>query len=238
MLNAAAERLGFDPRRDLSTVFFASDSRKYLFLAEGRWESKVLAKNLAAFGGRQTTYRGIAVVDNGAESAAFFPDKMAAIGPSGAVRASIDQNGQPNSRASQGFESILAALPPSAQLWLASRNGLPFTNLITRSDISSALANITPDIAQAGAAVTFDSGAHIEIALFCYPGASQLRVYEGLRAGLAFGRLTSQRSDPQLAQLYSALRVEQEGQTIHVRADLTSAQTDELLATALKLRLR
>ncbi|MBV9405815.1 MAG: hypothetical protein JO211_10755, partial [Acidobacteriaceae bacterium] len=56
--------------------------------------------------------------------------------------------------------------------------------------------------------------------------------------GIGLARLTTKDNEQNLLKLYDSIDVTQDQQTVHVRADLSSDLTDELLEKVAQLRMR
>ncbi len=107
-----------------------------------------------------------------------------------------------------------------------------------RSDIASALSNITGFISATSFGLGFDTGAHMQAEIVCISEQGAERVRDALRGGIGLARLATKDNESDLLQAYDAIQVSQDGETVRVRADLAANLTDKLLTYLPSLRNR
>ncbi|MBV9612705.1 MAG: hypothetical protein JO091_09535 [Acidobacteriaceae bacterium] len=78
--------------------------------------------------------------------------------------------------------------------------------------------------------IGIDTGAHIAADLTCASGQGAQRVHDALRAGIAFGRLSTKDNEQELLQIYDAIQVTQDKQIVRVRADYPANLAAKLIA--------
>jgi hypothetical protein len=134
---------------------------------------------------------------------------------------------------SQELAAPLHELPGSAQVWAVTR-GLPLQGVPLPSEYASLLANFRGYLQTTGIALQTDSAIHLLGRVDCVSERGSRRVYDALRAGLAFARLANQRKDAFAASLCERFHVDREGTTVHITADFPAPISDELLRRALR----
>lgn len=229
-LNAMAERVGVDPRRDLSSILVAFQTGDPLILAKGRFDAANIAPHLLSLGGQRSEYRkqsifGTSLGPSG--DSLFFPAKNVVIGgPSRTIRALIDR---PGSGIPQILLDRVRQLPKTDQLWAVSSQGLPLDRVGFRSDVRSALSNFVTYVSGLNAGIALDAGAHLQVDLQCTSSDDAKQVHDALRGGIGLARLTTRDNQLAMLKLYDAIQVTYEQQTVHVRADLSPELADQLL---------
>lgn len=232
-LNQMTEKVGVDPRRDLSSALVAWESGTPLILAKGRFSSAKLETHLESLDGAAHDYRNKKVFEMGNESL-FFPQNNIAIGgSSGVVRSLIDS--KPGVIAPALLNRI-RAVPGSDQIWIASSQGLPLENAPIRSEVRSALSNIAAYVTAFSAGLAFDTGAHVQMDLLCDSADDARQVHDALRGGLGLARLTTKDGDLAMLKLYDAIHVTYERRTVRIQADLVPDLADQLVTRLVNFR--
>lgn len=235
LLNAMSERVGLDPRRDLSYVLVAWNGTEPIALARGDFKPRQLEPKLASLGLRRTEYKNHVLFGDNRDALTFEKHDIAIAGPGPMVRAEIDLE---NGGVPDEFEQRLAFIPRADQIWAVSRGGLAFAEAPMRSDIRSALSNITGFISATSFGLGFDMGTHLDAEIVCISEQGAQRVRDALRGGIGLARLTTRDNESELLQAYDAIQVSQNGETVRVKADLSADLTDKLLAYLPALRGR
>jgi hypothetical protein len=235
LLNAASERLGIDPLRDISKLVIAWDGTNWIFMERGRFNSSDLQKKIAAAGARSTTYRNHTLLGEHAGTLVFFKT-VAVEGSTPAVQRAIDIESAGQGEVPEELQERLRTLSKRDQLWTVSRAGLAFANLPMSSDLQSALSNITGSITGTTAGVYVDAGVHLSIDLQCVSDQGATRVHDALRGIIGFGRLSTKDDQQDLLRAYDAIQVNKTNQIVEVRADLPPELADKLIASLVSLR--
>ncbi|MBV9155488.1 MAG: hypothetical protein JO097_04455 [Acidobacteriaceae bacterium] len=230
LLDAFAERVGFDPRRDLSDLLVAWNGKQPVFLARGGITQAELEQRLSSFGAQRAAYRKYTLFGTPNESLFFAKKNVAVAGPAEALRHTIDIHEDGSGGVPDELQQRLEALPKYDQVWAVSRQGLPFADVPMRSDIGSALSNIVAFVTGASVGIGLDTGAHLQMEITCISDQGAQRVRDALRGGIGLARLTTKDNEPDMLRLYDSIHVDQDQQLIHVRADLSADLADKLLA--------
>jgi hypothetical protein len=229
-LNALAERTGLDPRRDLAALLVTWDGTHPLLLARGSFTAEKLEKQLDGVGAQRTRYKSYTLLGNPRESIAFPEAGFAVAGAAVPVRAALDSHAEGNSRIADELQQRLSGVPKSAQIWEASIGGLPFTELAMRSDLESALSNISGYVSGTSGGFTLAGGVNVQADIFCSSNEGAQRVHDALRGLIGLSRLSTNESKLDLLRLWDAVHVDQDQQVVHVRVDLAPDLADKLLA--------
>jgi hypothetical protein len=238
ILNAMSERVGFDPRRDISDLLITWNGSRALVLARGRLNRETLESKLRSLGTQPTRYKSYTLFEEDRETLAFLKHGVAIAGPAEALRSAIDLENNGRGGVTDELQARLATIPKGDQVWAVSRGGLGFTELSMRSDIDSALSNIIGYVNDASLGLGFDAGTHLQAEIVCVSNEGAQRVRDALRGGIGLARLTTRDDESDLLKLYDAIQVSQDQQTIHVKADLSGELTDKLMAYLPQIRNR
>ncbi len=232
LLNGSSERLGFDPRRDVSDVLIAWDGKRALFFVRGSFKPSEVEQKLSSFGAPRTTYKNHQVFGDTRNSLTFLDTSgnkgFAVAGSAGDVQRTIDLEGSSADTVPEELQERLRQVPKSDQLWIVSRGGLPFVDAPMRSDIASALSNIVHFITGATVGVKADTGTHFQIDISCISKQGAQRVHDALRGAIGLGRLSTRDDQRQLLQIYDGINVDQDNAVVHVHADYSGELTDKV----------
>jgi hypothetical protein len=234
-LNAMAERTGLDPRRDVGSLLVSWDGSHPLLLARGNFTPENLEKQLRGAGAEHTAYKAYTLLGNPRESIAFPQAGLAVAGAAVPLRGALDSHAEGNGGVPEELRQRLAGIPKSAQIWEASRGGLPFAEIGMRSDLESALSNISGYVSGTSAGITLTAGAKVHADIFCVSNEGAQRVHDALRGVIGLSRLSTNESRLDMLRLWDAIHVDQDQQVIHIRIDLPADLADKLLAELPKL---
>jgi hypothetical protein len=226
--DAETERIGINPVRDVSKLLVEWNGADWLFMERGRFNGADLQKKLIADGASETTYRGRTLLGNNSGSLVFFKS-LALEGSTTAARRAIDLEGAGDGEIPEDLAERLRTLDSRDQVWAVSRGGLAFANVPMNSDTQTALSNITGFITGTTAGLYCDTGVHLAVDLQCVSGQGATRVHDALRGLVGFGRLSTKDNDEDLLRAYDAVHIDQAGQIVKVRADLSSELADKLV---------
>jgi len=229
LLDASSQRLGFDPRRDIRDLVFASDGRTGALLARGRFQPKDIEAKFQASGLQRKPYKSFTLLGDDQNSLVFLKGGVAVAGSSQAVRSELDFQEGGAGEIPEELQERLRSLRKDDQIWIVSRNGLPFAGTPLRSDVQSALSNIVAYIRGATAGLAVDNGAHLQADLTCVSPEGAQRVHDALRGGIGLARLSTKDSETDLLKLYDAIQVDQDRNLVRVHADVSGDVADKLL---------
>ena len=238
LLDALSERIGLDPRRDLSDVLIAWNGKQPVALARGRFNAAALEPRLASLGMRRIRYKSYTLFGDDRDAIAFGKHDIVIAGSSATVRSELDLGTSRAGGVPDELQPLLAAIPKRDQFWVVNRGQLPIAEMHLSSDIDSALSNIVDDIGAATLGVGFDDGTHLAAQFICVSDDSAKRVRDALRGGIGLARLTTRDNELDMLRLWDSINVSQDGQTIRVNADLSASLTDKLLGNLRDLRTR
>lgn len=233
-LNDLKEKIGLDPRRDLTELLAAYNGKQTLVIASGTFKSAEVKNKLVVLGAKRLEYRGNKLLLSGNQAVAFPGDGLAVAGPVSVVETSLDLRANDSGGVPNELQQRLEAIPRQDQLWAATRGGLPFLQLAGNSDVQSALSNITGYISATSAGLGVDTGLHLRAEIICISEEGAQRVRDALRGALGLGRLTTKDNETDLLRLYDSIQVDESQRTVRVSSDLPADLADKLLTLGTK----
>lgn len=232
LLDSSSQRLGFDPRRDISDAVIAWNGKRALLFLRGTFKASDVEQKLSSLGASRSAYKNHQVFGNNdrgdSDSIVFLKKGIVIAGSAEAVRRSIDLEDNSGNTVPEELQARLQQIPKDDQVWIVSRGGLPFTDAPMRSDVESALSNIVHFITGATIGVKADTATHFHIDIACISDQGAQRVHDALRGAIGLGRLSTRDDQHELLQMYDAINVEQDNSTVHVHADYSGELTDKL----------
>ena len=236
-LNAMAERVGLDPRRDLSNVLVEWDGKNLLMLAQGAIATSQLEAKLTAGGARRVSFKNFTLFTRGADSVSF-PEGLAIAGPTAVVQSALELRSEKAGDVPAELKERLAEVPADSQIWEVSRGGLPLANFPLRSDMASNLSNIAAFVSGTSLGLRFDSGSHLQARLICKSPEGAERIQDTLRGLIGLGRLSTHDNELDLLRMWDAISISKEQDTLRIQADLAADLTDKIIARMPSLRER
>lgn len=230
LLNGSSERIGLDPRKDISNVLVAWNGKQPIFMMLGRFKPAEVEKKIGSLGARRSTYQKYILLGDPKNSIVFLTKAVAIAGSAESLHGVIDLESKGDGEVPEELQERLVGLPKTNQIWAVSRGGLPFMEVPMRSDFGSALSNIAGYIQATSTGIGVDSGLHLLMNIVCVSTQGAQRVHDALRGGIGFARLSTKDNQQDLLRLYDAIQVEQDQQVVHVRVDLGTDLSDKVLS--------
>src|SRR5436305_7408479 len=149
VLDQFTEEFGVDPRRDVNQLLYVAEEKTQYLLARGVLRAPELEDKLQKNGLKKSAYKGFNLWGEGQYSLALRKGSVVIMGPADALRSVIDREEAGRGEVPEEIANRLRSMPKGDQIWLVSRNGLPFASIATRTDLQSALSNIVGFIKEA-----------------------------------------------------------------------------------------
>ena len=238
LFDASVQKLGFDPRRDLTALLFASDGKTGALIARGRFQPKEIEAKLQAAGLQRQSYKSFTLLGDDLNSVAFLRGGVVVAGTPQVVQSELDFQDSGAGEVPEELQERLRTLSSNDQIWIISRKGLPFAEAPMRSDVQSALSNIVAYIQGTTAGLAADNGLHLQMNLTCISKEGAQRVHDAIRGGIGFLRLSTQENEIDMLKLYDAIQVDQDQNLVRVHADLSGDVADKLLNMLPQLKSR
>jgi hypothetical protein len=236
--NAMAERAGLDPRRDISNLCLTWDGKHFLLMAQGGFSSAQLEQKLLAGGAQRVPYKNFILFTRDADSVSFPGNGMAVASFTGEAEAALDRLSARTGAVPDELRERMAEIPSDAQIWEASRGGLPAANYPLRSDLDSALSNIATFVTGTSFGLRLDSGFHVQSRIACKSAEGAQRVNDALRGLIGFARLSTNDNELDLLRVWDSVSVSKDPKTVNVKADLAADLADKMIDKLVALRGR
>ena len=237
-LNALAERVGLDPRRDLSNMLLVWDGKHLLLLAQGSLSQVNLEEKLTAGGAQRVAFKNFTLFARGTDAVAFPERGLAIAGTTASVQQSLEWRSSGGGAVPAELRERMGEIPADAQVWEVSRGGVPAANFPLRSDVESALSNISAFITGTSMGIRFDSGSHLQARIVCQSPEGVQRVHDALRGLIGLARLSTNDNELDLLRMWDAVSISKDQQAVRVQADLPADLSDKLIAQIGTLRGR
>jgi hypothetical protein len=225
-VSALSERIGLDPRRDLSEILITWNGKQVLTMARGTFQTQDVRQKLTKLAPQQETYKNIPLFGDKKESAAILPHSLALAGPNDAVKQAIDGGGT----VPAGIQLRLEGVLTGAQIWEASTGPLPLNGIPMGSGLQSGLANFSDYVNGTTLGIKFDAGVHLLADISCISAEGAQRVNDALRGLIGFARLSTKDNDQDMLHLLDAVKIDKTDQSVRIQADLTAELADRLLS--------
>ena len=229
-LDEFRDRFGIDLRRDVEAVLLAANAKERLALVRGRFTKQQLQPKLVSMHAQRTIYNGHVLFGDARNSLAFVKDGVVAAGSATALHGLLDRAKTGRGGSSEPLRRRLAALPQNDSVWVVSEGGLPLAGAPLRQDLESALSNIDGFVKGVTAGAAVDSGIHFKADFDCISDEGAQRVHDALRGGIGLARLTTNDNALDMLRLYDSIKVNKDGQHVHVNADLAGDLVDKVSA--------
>jgi hypothetical protein len=161
VIQDVSHRTNIDPQKQLWSLMFASNGRKGLVLARGKFADELMAPDLRAEGVERMGYKGLTMWGNEQDALLFFNSSTAAVGDTNAIRALVDE--RPTIKALPArFDPLVKSIPKEAQIWGAYAGGP--VDLPLRGNLAN-VTNVLGMVDNATFWATVDDKAHVTASL-------------------------------------------------------------------------
>lgn len=231
-------QFGLDLRNGVNQVVVSSDGENTLLLASGRFDENKLKQPVKGTQVESERYHSYQLFGAEHYRVTVLRSSILLAGNPEVVHAALDAKDSGRGEVPETLTNRMANIPKGSQLWIASRDGLPFAKSPMRSDVRSMLSNIVSFISGTTAGVEVGSGLHLDAKLNCISSDGVTRVHDALRGAIGIARLSTRDDQSELLKVYDAIQVEKAGDSVKIKADLNADQVERLLGMLPQLRSR
>jgi hypothetical protein len=237
-LNAMSERIGLDPRRDLTSLLAVWDGKHPVLLAKGTFSPDQLKEKLETLGAKSVQYKNYTIFGSSGNAVALVDSSLAVSGPADALHAALDRKATREGGVSQELGQQLKGVLQDAQIWEVSRGGIPLSAFPARADVQSMLGNFAGAISETTVGLHCDSGVRFQADIKCVSKEGAQRVHDALRGLVGLARLSTNTTNMDLLRLWDAVNVDQNQDMVHVSADLSADLTEKLFTYLPQIKSR
>lgn len=221
LLEQFKEKTGLDPEHDIWEMVIAGTPSDYMVFARGHFTVGELEPKLDPLGKNRVSYKGYNLIGEERNAVTFLNPGVVAAGRMASLKAMIDRRDRPAAMPA-ALASRISAIPRDAQVWLVDAGGLPRLDLLTRrDDVGSIVSNFVDYVSGANMSVHVDEGVRFDSLIDCKSDEGVKRVKDALRGVIGFARLSTRGDQQDLLQLYDAIEVTPEQQSVRVTAAIS-----------------
>lgn len=188
VIQDVARRTNIDPEKALWHVMFASNGRRGLVLARGKFSDELMAPDFTRNGIDRFGYKGLTMFGNAQDALVLFNSSTIALGETKALHALIDERPSIKNLPAR-LDALVRTIPPDAQLWGAFAGGsveLPLTGNL--ANLERVLSMVESGTFHA----TFDHKMHVTASLAATSDQSAQDLQGAVQALMALAKLQGQ----------------------------------------------
>jgi hypothetical protein len=225
-LDEFARSTGFDPRRDVKELLFATTARGDVMLARGTFHPDAASlKNLS-----RTRHGEYDIWDQGNSGFCILDSTLAVAGDLPAVIAALDEWKSGSHTAAQPLLARASGVEARAQLWGVSTGFSSFLaehspRLGAGIDVSKILQGLEDTSFEADLSMGLFANVHGTTAT--EKDAVSLR--DTVRGMVGFGRLRVPENQPELLKVWDGITVDQQGRSLTIHVDIAQNLLDKLI---------
>jgi hypothetical protein len=217
---------GFDPRRDVRELLFATTPQGNVMLARGAFHF-----NSTTLKGMTKTRHGqYEIQGQGGNGFCILDSTLAIAGQIPAIGAALDEWTSGNHTAAQPLLARVAGVNPQSQIWGISTAGgnflaehPPAAN--SGLDFSKIFSNLQDYWFQAD----FSAGLRSEVHGTAHSEKDAISLRDAVRGLVGLGRLNVPESQPELLRVWDGITVDQQGRSISLHVDIAQDLIDKMV---------
>ena len=223
-----AEETGFDPRRDVRELLYASTPEGSVLLARGRFK---LTTNPASHAKlvRYGSYNIWTLENSGF---CILDQTLAAAGELKALEAALDEWTRGQHKAAEPLLAMSKGVAPTANLWGVSTGFAGFlASVRPKGGVSGGIdfSRIFTGMKSSWFQADFATGLRLDLRGATATDTDATALRDMAKGLIGFGRLSVPENQPEMLKLWDGISVEQETRNITIRADITPALLDKLV---------
>jgi hypothetical protein len=230
-LDQFASDTGFDPRRDVRELLYATGPQGSVMLARGTFLNTISHLNSAALKNVTKTRHGkYDIWGQGGNGFCILDSTLAAAGEIPALEAALDEWTSGTHTAAQPLLARVAGINPQSQLWgisIGTGNFLadhpPAAN--SGLDFSKIFSSLHDYWFQAD----FSAGIRAEVHGTAGTEKEAMGLRDAVRGLVGLGRLNVPENQPELLKVWDAITVDQQGRSISLHADIAQDLIDRMV---------
>lgn len=234
-LDEFARESGFDPRRDVRDLLFASTGKQTVLLARGTFHLNALLTDKA----KKFSYHGYVIVSTGGSSAipqagrggfCVLDSTLAAAGPLPALEAALDQYKSGNRNNAAALLARARSIPENYQIWGITAGS---ANLISENIPGTSGVPEFGRILQSLQNTLFESdlrnGLKGMAEGYCASARDAKTLADAARGMVGMARLKTPEDQPELLRVWDGIQVAQADRKLTLTVDVGQDLVDQLL---------
>ena len=216
-----AKKTGLDLRKDVWELCLASNGRESVIFVRGKFGDLFgLEPQIRIEGMRRMNYKGYGMLGAPQYAVMFLQSGVAAVSDVTTLEAIIDNRDKPR-QAPQAVLDLVQSLPPEAHAWVVTEDAGALVPLLPRQGNFANLVPLVKDLRQLSAYADLTAAARLRIRGEYGDPKVAKQTSNALRAVLGLVRMTSDKAQPAIKQLYDSIQVVLDDRTISVSAEST-----------------
>jgi hypothetical protein len=232
LLDQFAASTGLDPRTDLWEILLASDGKKAVMMARGKFAEMGREPRLDLPGSARTSYRGYTVIENEENAVVFLNATTAVAGTPAVVKGVLDRRDSPSPIPAE-LQELVKSIPVTHQVWAVSLGGAEFLNPLLPAQGNLAMArSLVAPVKKFSAAMDLEAGFDGYVLAECGTPEDTKQLYDALRALVGLARLSTPTGQAEMLALLEAVSVTQQQQKVELRARVPLDLLEKIAAKA------
>jgi hypothetical protein len=221
-----AAETGFDPRRDVREVLFATTPNGEIVLARGQFKiSPAAVKESKRIRSGEYT-----IWTRGTSGFCILDSTLAAAGEVPAVEAALAEWKQGNHATGQALAARAGAIDPSAQLWgVATGEGSFLAEHLPKGGSGLDFSKIFRELADTWFAADLRNGLRLQAHGVAANEKDASNLRDAVRGMVGLGRLNVPEDEPEMLRVFDGITAEQQGRTIDVKAEIAADLVGKLM---------
>lgn len=233
-----AQETGIDLRKNIYEIVFASNGRDTIVLASGKFaelssstgqSTSELRPQAQIQGERMVAmpYKGLTLIGNPNAAACFLNNATVMAGPTEVLKRVIDLK-EKSPMPPLDLLNAARELPNEDQFWLVSTLGIDRT-IAPLSVGGMKLNQIPVKVDRILGSGKVGLGFHLDVKAESSDAKSLEQIHGGLKAVLAFARLSTDAKETDLMRLYDGVRVDADTKSVRIQTDVPEALIERFL---------
>jgi hypothetical protein len=227
-LDMFAGQTGFDPRRDVRDLMFASSGKQSVLLARGTFPLNALAQ------AKRFSYHGYMILSKdgpqGTGGFCVLDSTLAAAGPLPALEAALDQYKSGNRKNAAVLLARARSIPENYQIWgVTAGNSNYISENIPGSSGAPDLGRIFRSLQDTFFEADLRNGLKALAEGYCGSAQDAKSLSDAARGMIGMARLKTPENQPELLRVWDGVKVVQVDRKITLTVDVGQDLIDELL---------
>jgi hypothetical protein len=236
LMDNFTKEVGFDPRKDLLEILWASNGKESLFFIRNRFSQMNIEPLVRREGYQRLAYKGYPMLGDEEFAALFMNASTAIVGRTARLRQIIDQRDGGPATLSKDLLAKAETIPATTHLWVvANPSALPLLGTVEpSSNLAANLPRLLQGVHYLTVALDLTNGLQTQAAIDCKDDASARQWQNSVKGLAGIARLTlpeAQRNA--MLPLLDSIEVQLQGNTAITRFGIDLATLDRLQATFL-----
>jgi hypothetical protein len=221
-----AKETGFDPRRDVKELLFATTPRGAVMLARGTFHlNPTTLQNV-----KKTRHGQYDIWGQGTSGFCILDSTLAAAGEIPVLEAALDEWTSGTHTAAQTLTDRLTGVNPQSQFWGISTGAANFlAEHPPGANSGLDLARIFRGLQDTWFQADFGSGLKSEVHGITATEKDAMNLRDAVRGMVGLGRLNVPEGQPELLRVWDGITVDQQGRSIAIRADIAQDLIDKMV---------